>query len=418
MAGIDTGWDQVHVIGVDDGGPDSLTPAERRLVDAADLLCGGERHLRLFPSRTAERFCIRDNLSELYLLLEEAAGRRRVVVLASGDPCFFGVGPLIAQHLGGERVAIHPRPTAAALAFARLGLAWQDATVLSVHGRPLAEAVPTAIAARKLAIYTDPRHTPAVVARALLEAGMEDCPAYVCERLGGLHEHIVTTRLVDLPGQAFDPLNIVILLPGRKPVQRPAFGRSDDAYSSLRGQITKAEVRAVTISRLEPWRARVAWDIGAGSGSISIEMAGLMDVGRVFAVERDEEQLQVLQANLRRYRAPRVQVVTGAAPASLESLPDPDTVFVGGGASALAEILRVAAERLKPGGRLVANFARLESLAIWQQFASDHNWPAEIVQLSVSRGVTLAKGTRLSALGPVFVTRLQRPRRALPPTGR
>lgn len=402
------GWNQVHVVGIGDRGPDGLAPAERALVEAADLLCGGERHLGLFPQSRAERFCIRDNLADLYTLLAEAAGRRRAVVLASGDPCFYGIGPLLAQALGSDHVAIHPAASSVALAFARLGLSWQDAIVLSVHGRPVEDAMAAALDARKLAILTDPEHTPDVVARALLDAGVEDCPAYVCERLGGEMERIHETRLRDLPGQQFDPLNVLVLLPERAAIL-PGFGRPDADYASLRGQITKSEVRAVTVARLEPWRADIAWDVGAGSGSIAIEMAGLMAHGTVYAVERDPEQLEVLRTNLRRHRAARVHIVEGAAPAALEALPAPDAVFVGGSGGALAGILALAAGRLRPGGRLVANFARLDALTVWQQLATGLGWPQEIVHLSVARGAAAGGGTRLAALNPVFVTCLQRP---------
>lgn len=402
-------WDRVQVIGIDDGGPDTLAASERALIESADLLCGGRRHLALFPDCQAERFAVSANLQALYGLLDQAPGRRRAVVLASGDPCFYGIGPLLAARLGREKVSIHPRPSSMALAFARLGLPLQEATVLSVHGRPIEEAVPAALAARMPAIFTDPEHTPAVIAGALLAAGMEDCPAYVCERLGGPDERIRELRLSSLPQLHVDPLNVLILRREPRAVGRPALGRPDEHYQSLRGQITKAEVRSIAITRLDPWRTGVAWDIGAGAGSIAIELASLMPRGAVYAVERDPEQVAVLRSNVLRHQAARVQVIPKAAPDALGSLPAPDAVFAGGSGDSLAEILGLAADRLRPGGRLVANFARLESLAIWQQVASQLGWDHDVVQISVARGTGAGAGTRLAALNPVFITRIQRP---------
>jgi precorrin-6Y C5,15-methyltransferase (decarboxylating) len=238
---------------------------------------------------------------------------------------------------------------------------------------------------------------------------MPDCLAYVCERLGERAERIHAARLFELPGRCFDPLNVLVLLPGQGTIAQRAFGRSEDAYDSVRGQITKAEVRAVTLAKLEPWRASLVWDIGAGSGSVSIETAGLMSSGAIYAVERDAEQLESLYTNLRRHHAGLVHVVAGSAPQALEGLPAPDAVFIGGAGGALDAILRLAAERLSPGGRLVANFTLLESLNCWQSVADSLGWPSEICQLSAARGQPLGTGTHLVPVAPVFVTRLLRP---------
>ena len=399
---------RVNVIGIDDGGSAGLPPSERELIASSELLCGGARHLALFPDAGAQRFSIKSNLGELTALLQGSLGRKRIVVLASGDPCFFGIGPILSEALGRDRVRIHPRPSSVALAFARLGLAWQDATVVSVHGRPIEQAVAGALRAGTLAILTDPVHTPALMAQALLDAGMEDCNAYVCERLGGPLERIHPTRLRALVGQTFDPVNVLILQREAVPTV-PAFGRPESDYEVARGQITKAEVRAVTIARLEPWRTSIAWDIGAGSGSVAIELAALMRTGVVYAVEREPGQLRLLESNMARHRVAGVRVVAGTAPAALDSLPDPDAVFVGGSGNQLAAILAIAAARLHPDGRLVANFARLESVAVWQRFAAELGWPSALAQISVSRAVSVGDGMRLAPLSPVFVASLRRP---------
>lgn len=406
------GWPAVHVVGIGDGGATSLAAPELALVQAADLLCGGERHLAFFPEHPAERFTIKSDIDALAELLRDAPGKRRAVVLASGDPCFFGVAPIIATRLGREQVTVHPHPSSVAIGFARLGMSWQDAAVLSAHGRPLADVVAPALASAKFAVLTDPDNTPAAVARTLRTAGMEDAPAWVCEHLGGPQERVVETSLHAIGDERFAPLNV--LLVRREPAQlqsRPAaaFGRREDAYQSLRGQITKPEVRAVALSKLEPWRTRVAWDIGAGSGSLAVELAGLMPDGTVYAVERQHEQVEMLRQNLERHSRPNVIVICGAAPPALAELPLPDAVFVGGSGGELEAVLDRAASALLPGGRLVANFAQLESLALWQGFARRLDWPQELVQISVSRAAAIGNGTRLVPLSPVFIATLTRP---------
>jgi len=405
-------WPAVHVVGIGDGGAESLASRELALIASADLLCGGERHLAFFPEHPAERFVIKSNIDELIERLRGEIGRRRVLVLASGDPCFLGIAPIIAARLGRERVVIHPHPSSVALAFARLGTSWQDATVLSAHGRPLESIVAPALAATTLAVLTDPRNTPAAVGHALRAAGMEDAPTWVGEHLGGPLERVVETTLHALAGQQFASLNVVIIRRDPANVRSPitaAFGCHEDEYESLRGQITKAEVRAVTLSKLQPWQTCVAWDVGAGSGSLATELAGLMSGGAVYAIERDGEQIDALTRNLERHCQRNVHVVAGAAPEALAGLPRPDAVFIGGSGGELSAVLDDVAQALLPGGRLVANFAKLESLAIWQSLARRTGWAQELVQISISRGAAIGGGTRLVPLGPVFITTLIRP---------
>ncbi|HLZ72423.1 MAG TPA: precorrin-6y C5,15-methyltransferase (decarboxylating) subunit CbiE [Dehalococcoidia bacterium] len=407
------GWPVVHIVGIGDGGAETLAPPQRALVEAADLLCGGVRHLAFFPEHAAERFAIRSNIAALGDLLEASVGRRRAVVLASGDPCFYGVGPLLAQRLGRERVCIHPVAGSVALAFARLGLPWQDAAVLSAHGRPLASILPRALCGRLLAILTDAENTPARVAEALRRAGMENARAAVCERLGGSAERLVHGRLDDIARQEFDPLNLLVIDRESCPsADRPGFGLDESSYESERGQITKAEVRAITLSKLEPWRHALVWDIGSGSGSLAIELAGQMPHGRLIAIEPDPAQLTVMRRNLARYPRSNLTLIAGAAPEALAGLPAPDGVFIGGSGGALLEVLRTSAGALRPGGRLVANFTLLESVAEWQAFAGERGWPAQMVQVSIARGAPLGGGTHLSPLGPVFVASLSRPEAA------
>jgi precorrin-6Y C5,15-methyltransferase (decarboxylating) len=299
---------------------------------------------------------------------------------------------------------VEPHVSSIQLAFARLAVAWQDAAVLSAHGRPLAPLIARALATPKVAFLTDERNTPAAIAEALLAAGSGNCAAHVFEHLGGEAEQHTACGLADLPGREFSPLNVLVLLRDSAitPLAR-GFGLPESAYAHRDGQITKAEVRAVSLSKLRLRPLDTVWDIGAGCGSLSLEAAALVPGGQVYAIERDRAQLALLRTNAAAHAAPGFTILSGDAPEALSGLPEPAAVFLGGSGGRLTDILSYVTERLRVDGRLVANFATLEHLnaAIGWLRASD--WDHEVVQLSVARGADVAGLTRLAPLPPVFV---------------
>lgn len=434
----------VLVVGVGDDGPAGLAPAVLAGLRQADLLVGGRRHLALFDEIVAERWVIERNVAALIGRIEREAARRRVAVLASGDPCFFGIGPLLVERLGRARVEIVPGVSAVALAFARLGVAWQDARVVSAHGRPLAEAVAAARGAHKLAVLTDDESTPAVVAEALLAAGAEDADAWVFEHLGGDREAETRATLSGLRGRGFAALNVLVVPRlGWRPEAAPCPGAADPAAAQARGAasapsrldtplstqatacpalafglpeseyvhkaglITKPEARAISLSKLRLPPGGVLWDVGAGSGSLAIEAARLARGLTVYAVERAPEQLSMLRLNVERHGVDgAVRVVAGEAPSALVELPPPDAVFVGGSGGRLAEILDAAAARLRTGGRIVLNLVTLERIAATLAWARAHSIEPELVQVSVARGADVQGLTRLQAENPVTVVTL------------
>jgi precorrin-6Y C5,15-methyltransferase (decarboxylating) len=396
---------EISVIGITDMGPASLSPEALDLVGRAELLCGGERHLAFFPEHPAERFVIKANLAALVERLRDET--RSVVVLASGDPCWYGIGPYLAERLGRERVQILSNLSSMQIACARLGLAWQDAVHLSAHGRPLDGILPAALVARTAVILTDERNTPAVIARSLLEAGDEDAHADVFEHLGGPKERHVAGRLSDLVTQQFAALNLLVVRHQRPPPVWP-LGLPEEAFSHRNGQITKAEVRVVSLAKLRLHERATLWDIGAGCGSVAIEAAALVRQGQVYAVERDPEQLDHLARNRRRFAAGHLTIVRGEAPSALADLPAPDSVFIGGSGGELTAILSVAIERARSGGRIVLNLVSLEHLGQAIEYAQGKDWQAEVTQIGVARSTVTAGLLRLAALNPVFIVVLSR----------
>lgn len=392
----------VTVVGIGDDGPSGLGAEARTAVEQAELLLGGRRHLAWFTGHPAQTLPITDNLRDVVAAIERHR-HRRVVVLASGDPLFFGIGAYLSKKLGPNHLKILPHVSSVQLAFARVGVGWHDVTILSAHGRPLASVLRPALDAWKVAILTDDDNTPDVVAAALRAAGMEDCRAVVGEHLGGPAERVVETTLYQLPAQTFAALNVLLLLrdhPRRPPL---TLGLPDEEFAHVRGQITKAEVRAVSLAKLQLRRGDTIWDIGAASGSISIE-ASLLCGGRAYAIERAPEQIVVLQRNVETWHAGAVHVVAGEAPVALAGLPTPDAVFVGGSGGHLREVLEAVQAQLRPGGRLVINLTTLEHLALARAWVATADLvDAELVQVQVARAVPIADDTRLAALNPVWI---------------
>jgi len=393
----------VLVVGVGAEGPASLSEATRQRIAGADQLWGSERLLAFWAGHPAPQTVISAAAASIVERLQQR-GEQRVVILASGDPGLFGIAGTLLRQLPAAEVEIVPHVSSLQLAFARAGIDWSDAVFTSAHARPLAEVIGWAKHVHKLGILTDPAHTPAVLASALLGAGLEDCRAIVAEALGTPEERLIDGRLSELPGGAFAPLNVLLLV--RHPDWRPRpvlAPRPEAAYAHRRGLITKAGVRALSLAALALAETDTAWDIGAGSGALSVEMAELAWRGQVFAVECDGECLACIQRNAERFGTPNVAIVAGRAPAALEGLPPPQAVFVGGTGGEMAAILSAVARAARPGCRVVLNLAALEHMSEGLRLMHSLGWSPRLTQASIAYGEPLAGLTRLAPLNPVFI---------------
>jgi precorrin-6Y C5,15-methyltransferase (decarboxylating) len=317
-------------------------------------------------------------------------------VLASGDPGFFGIVRALTERFGSARLDVHPSPSSVSLAFARMGLPWDDALVVSAHGRPLADAACAAAAGTKVAVLTSPDSPPQAVGRALVDLGATYEKVVVCSRLGSPDECLHEVQLSALAAGAWDPLSVVVLLKHDEVAARPvlAWGLPEDAFAHRDGMVTKAEVRAVALGKLGISATGVLWDVGAGSGSVAIECALLAPRLHVVAVESRSDDARRAQANATAHGV-AIEVVEGHAPEALDGLPAPDRVFVGGGGlDVLDEVLR----RIAPSSRVVATYAALD------RAAAAFERLGHMVQVGVSRAAALpGGGVRLAAENPVFV---------------
>jgi precorrin-6B C5,15-methyltransferase / cobalt-precorrin-6B C5,C15-methyltransferase len=362
----------------------------------ATVLIGAARHLDSLPAglmgvRVALASPVSRALDQIALYRHRG---EQVCVVVSGDPGFFGLGRLAAARLAPDRLVLHPAPSSVAVAFARIGINWDDAVVISAHGRPLQPAIDAVLAHPKVAILAGPDHPPEELGRSLLRAGGPARLIAVVSRIGEADEALWEGNPSGLADGSFDPMSVVILRsPG--PTSGPgwSWGLPDDRYEHRHGMITKAEVRAVALGKLAIPPAGVMWDLGAGSGSISAECCRLAPGLQIYAVESEKDDAARARRNLAGSAA---VVVEGVAPAVLRDLPDPDRVFVGGGGLG---VLDAALGRLRPGGAVVATFAVLDRAAEAAERLG------HLVQVSVSRGVRVGPGrsVRLVAENPVFV---------------
>ncbi|HYM03969.1 MAG TPA: precorrin-6y C5,15-methyltransferase (decarboxylating) subunit CbiE [Stellaceae bacterium] len=377
------------VIGVGEDGAAGLSPAARVLVDGAELLVGGERHLALVPQGAAERLPWRQPLSDTLAAIE-AWRDRRVVVLSSGDPLCYGVAATLSRHFRADEMLVLPQPSAFSLAASRLIWPLADCVMLTLHGRPLdALRLHLAPGARLLALTRD-GETPAQVATLLTASGWGASAMTVLEHLGGARERRIDGTAAAWSSKPSAPLNTLAIEcragAEARPLSRLA-GLPDDAFEHD-GQLTKRVVRAATLAALAPLPGDRLWDIGAGCGSVAIEWLRASRSLQAIAIERAAARCAFIARNAAALGVPDLRIVEGGAPAVLAGLPPPDAVFLGGGGSD-ATLWEAAWRALKPGGRLVANVVTLEGEAQLARWHGAHG--GELTRITVSAAAPVGR---------------------------
>ncbi|MEV6757029.1 precorrin-6y C5,15-methyltransferase (decarboxylating) subunit CbiE [Streptomyces sp. NPDC051214] len=390
------------VVGIGADGWEGLSPSARAVLLAADVLVGGGRQLALLPAACAgERVAWPSPLRPAVPGLLAAHAGRAIVVLASGDPMFYGIGRTLVEELGPGAVHVLPHPSSTALACARLGWPLEETEVVTLVGRPLARLAAALHEGRRILVLSADAATPAEVAALLREQGFGPSTMRVLEQLGGERER--TTQACPADGWQHppgDPLNIVAVECRRAPdaLRLGAVPGLPDAAYEHDGQLTKRHVRAATLGALAPAPGELLWDIGGGSGSIAVEWLRTHPSCRAVTVERDPVRAERITRNAARLGVPQLRVVTGAAPAALAELPPPDAVFVGGGLTAPG-LLEACWEALAPGGRLVANTVTLESEALLADAYRRHG--GDLVRLAVAHAVPVGGFTGWRQAMPV-----------------
>ena len=391
----------LSIVGIGEDGVDGLSPVARKLVASAELVVGGKRHLGLAADLIRGRTVawpspIGDALPEI----EKHRGRP-VVVLASGDPFHYGVGDLLLRAIPADETLCLPNASAFSLAAARLGWSLQDVALVSLHGRAL-EGIVRHLqpGARILALSWD-GETPARLARFLAERGMGGSKLTVLEAMGGPRERVRSAVAAGFDVVDIASLNTIalqVVAPGDARVL-PLTPGLDDGLFENDGQLTKREVRAVTVSALAPRQGELLWDVGLGAGSVAIEWLLRHPSLKAIGIESDAERAARAARNAAALGTPDLQILQARAPEGLAGLPIPDAIFLGGGLSN-AGLIDAAWAALKPGGRLVANAVSLQSEARLIEYFQRHG--GELVRLDVSKAGK-------AGTGGVFVWRAAAP---------
>lgn len=410
--------DKVYIVGMGDHGQESCSPMAVSVIQDAEVLFGGERHLNFFSYLESEKVVVKSNLKEVSARIHADLGKKKMVVLASGDPLFYGIGKYLLSKIPKEKVELLPYISAMQLAFSKVKESWEDATLLSLHAKPLENLFKTIERnePNKMGIFTDDENRPEIIAKSLLERGRNDYNTYICENLEGEDEKISFGSLEEVSKKSYSPLNVMILIknikehsftPETSHPKNWTIGIPDGEFyqrTPEKGLITKQEVRVVSLSKMNIFKNSITWDIGAGSGSVSIESALLAPEGKVYSVEKNQEDCALIQKNVEKFKTPNIEVIHSLAPECLKEIPeDPNAVFIGGSSGNMFEILQICEKRLKENGRVIVNVITIENLAEAWGSLKKLGFKSEVTHLQVSRSQPILNLTRFSALNPIWI---------------
>jgi precorrin-6B C5,15-methyltransferase / cobalt-precorrin-6B C5,C15-methyltransferase len=395
------------VVGIGEDGIDGLTPAARRLIAQAVFIIGGKRHLALAAPSKAETMIWPSPIENALDAIEARRGRS-VCVLASGDPFFFGVGAMLMRRFPADEMISVPAPSAFGLTASRLGWSQQDCALLTLHGRPLEAIIPYLCPGARIIALSWDDVTPAKLAAFLTKHGMGRSKLTICEAMGGPGERIRTTEAQDFALDNVAALNTialeVIAEHGARVLPRAA--GLPDAWFEHDGQITKREIRAMTLSSLAPRRGELLWDVGSGSGAIAIEWMLADPASSAVAIELRHDRAERIARNALSFGVPGLSVVTGEAPRVFADLAPPDAIFIGGGAGAPGMVER-ALGVLASGGRLVVNAVTLETQAACIDWRA--RWSGELTQIAIAHAEPVGRYSGWRAAMPIVQWRFVKP---------
>lgn len=392
-----TPW--LTVVGIGDDGPDGLGAATRALIDNAEVLVGGDRHLTMLAGHPAERLGWQFPLDPLIDDLKARRGRR-VVVLATGDPMSYGIGTTLCRHLDIAEMRLIPAPSAFALACGRLGWPRHTVETLTLHGRPLEILNGWLQPGQRLLLLSQDGTTPAKVARLLTDKGFGGSRMTVLAHMDGPTEARHGALARDWPHDGTADLNTIAveLVADADAIVHPRVPGLPDAAFVNDGQLTKREVRAATLAGLMPIAGQLLWDVGAGCGSVAVEWLRAAANARAIAIERKPDRLAMIAENAAALGVPELSVIEGTAPDVLAGLDQPDAVFIGGGLTADG-LFDSCWSALRPGGRLVANAVTVEGermLLGWRDAVG-----GDLIRIAVSRAEPVGPFTGWRPLMPV-----------------
>jgi precorrin-6Y C5,15-methyltransferase (decarboxylating) len=427
-----------RIIGVLDDGIKSLSTQSLNYILQADIIIAASRTLKLFEqhfNKTAKQYDLTGKLTEVPEWIQSAQkNKQQIVILATGDPLCHGIANFISKKINFKNIEIIPNVSTIQLACARIGLSWQDIKICSIHSKDTGEwqsgldsnhglygLLQLTQQHDKIAIFTSPENSPDRIARMLqLEGINNDFNITVIENILQDNENIIGPLTIDnATQQHFSNLNIAILQRKRTRTTNCLFGTADHLFRQRKpdkGLITKREVRAVSLARMQLHPHSIIWDIGAGSGSVGLEAARLCSRGHVYAIEKNSDDYTIAGQNKAEMQITNYTLVNAKAPEQLDNWPDPDAIFIGGSGGELSEIIALCITRLQENGCLVMNFVTIENLAsaieclkkLKTQLESNWNLEWDVTQLSAARSKPILHMNRFQAENPVWIVTTQK----------
>jgi precorrin-6Y C5,15-methyltransferase (decarboxylating) len=396
----------VTIIGMGMGLED-LTANHLKIIKKADILVGGRRLLNHFKDSSVEKKPIGKDIDHVINFVKKHMYRQRIVVLASGDPLFYGIGAKLVGALGAENVLIYPNISSVAAAFARIKEPWSDVRVISLHGKKNESLLFKALENENtVAVFTDPKKNPSWLAERLLAKDLLNVKLCVLEALGSVSERFGWYTLKQAANMEFSEPNMVVLKRRSMPQEsrrKLHLGAQNNWYDHQAGLITKPEVRAITLSKLQLSSNHIVWDLGAGSGSVSIEASLFVKKGKIFTVEHDAKRIEHILTNKKRFGVKNLTAIQAVLPDGLKDLPRPDRIFIGGGGRKLKQIMLAACQYLKPTGIIVINTVLIPNVGMALNTLKRLEFKTEVVQIQINRSREMPWAERLEAQNPVWI---------------
>lgn len=395
--------EQLTIIGVGISGEDSLTKEGRTLLNIADQVWGSRRLLSMFPNLSVPTVELNKEILPKLEKLKDRPDGKRIVLLASGDPNFHGLAGTIFRLFPDEKIHVIPQPSLIQEAFAAAGISWENAAFLSAHSKFDFDINACLSRYQKIGILCGPKALPQDIARKVITSGRLSVQAVVCANLGQPDEQTFRGSISECAALTFPALSVLLLLqpPEWKP-EPEGIVRPDEAYSHRNGLITKHDIRLICLSRMQITQTDVIWDIGAGSGALSIEAAERAWHGKVFAIEKDNQNLDFIKENQSRYRRENLEIIGGEAPDVLNELPDPNAIFIGGSGGKLSAILDAIAKRNQPI-RIVMTFVIIQNLCDALRWFHEKGIQTEVIQAAFSTMQSIGEGNRFVPQNPVYI---------------
>lgn len=410
--------EKITIIGIGDDGLEGLTKQAHDHIASAGTLLGPANLLAKIKADKQVMLTLSANLEQVAEDIDSATAKP-LVLLASGDPLFYGTARFLCEKLGKDRFEVLPHVSSMQLAFARVKESWDEAYLTNLATQALPRVVEKIRSAEKVGVFTSDENSPAKLAQALLDKDIDYFTAYVCENLGSPDERVTRGSLAEIATQQFGSLNVIVLVRHPDVPDRPAtmqgkrlFGNPDECFLQSRpkrGLLTQSEVRVIALAEMDLGTNSVVWDVGAGSGSVAIESAQLAPSGRVYAIEMDAEDYNLLIENSRKFGTENLTPVLGEAPAAWADLPAPDAIFVGGTGRSVEKLVASAWQPLKSSGRLVVNVASLNNLIAVERALRELGSEPRVLMINLARSQQQFEALRLESANPSFLIISRKP---------